>query len=161
MIQPEKQLAKFVRDLLNISEEFITIGRVNKYDKQCEDLIVIDNLSPAIQQSVTKTYDGAGEIQTIDSLMMGQFTINFYGKNAQSNASTFVVLNHTEEARTLQKTCSISVFRVSQITNLKRLSGSHYDERYEISLNLKYNITHDVSRLRFDEAQFGEILVDK
>jgi hypothetical protein len=161
MIDVEKQLARFTRDLLNVDEKIIAIGRINTYDAMECDLIVVDNLAPAQQQSITKTYDGNNEIQKIDSLMLGQFTINFYGDNAQSNASTFVVLNHTEEARTLQKTYGITVFRVSQITNIKRLSGSKYDNRYEITMNVSYNITSDVNRLRFDEMQLGGILVDK
>ncbi len=161
MIEPEKQLALFTRDLLNVDENLIKIGRTNEYDTQECDLIVIDNLSPAIQQSASKTYDGNDEVETVNTLMLGQFTINFYGENAQSNASTFVVLNHTEEARTLQKTYKITIFRVSQITNLKRLSGSNYDNRYEITMNISYNITSDINRLRFDEMQLGEILVDK
>ena len=160
MIEPEKQLAKYLRDLLNISESIISIGRLNKYDDEQQDQIVVDNLSPAIQQSVTKTYNGDDELQKIDANYLGQFTINFYGNNAQSNASTFIVLNNTEEARTLQKTYTIAVYRVSQITNLKRLAGKVYDNRYEITLNVGYNITSEIDRLRFDEAQFDTILVD-
>lgn len=159
MIEPEKQLALYTRDLLNISESIISIGRLNKYDDEKQNQIVIDNLSPAIQQSVTKTFDGNDELQKIDANYLGQFTINFYGKDAQSNASTFIVLTNTEEARTLQKTYTIAVYRVSQITNLKRLAGKVYDNRYEITLNVGYNITSEIDRLRFDEAQFDEILV--
>ncbi len=93
--------------------------------------------------------------------MSGSFTINFYGANAYQYATDFIILNRTEEARTLQKTHEVSVFRTSQIVNLKRLAGKNYDDRYEITLNLTYNITKDVPRLRFDEAQIGDVLFNK
>jgi len=160
-IDPLKRLGMYARDLLGVSESIISLGRLNKYDDQQQNEIVVDNLSPANQKSVTKTYDGQNEVMGIDTLWLGQFTLNFYGADAYTNASTFLVLNNTEEARTLQKTHQISVFRTSQITNLKRLAGTNYDSRYEITLNASYNTTIPVNRLCFEELQLGDILVDK
>lgn len=157
MIDPVKQLAKYVRDLLGLNECFIALGRDNKYDNQKDLLIILDDLSPALQKSVTKTYDGAVEVQTIDAAMVGLFTVNFYGNGdkAREAAFLFMGLSHSESSRTLQKTHGISIYRSSQIVNLKQLAGKTYHERYEITLNVGYNITNDLDVLRFDEAQFS------
>jgi len=162
-VNPTKRLYLYIRDLLNIDESanILVYGRDNDYDNETSSKIVVDTLAPSIQQSMTKTYDGDGEEMGIDSLMLGSFTINFYGTDAYERATDFIIFNKTEEARTLQKTHELSVFRTSQITDLKRLAGKYYDSRYEITLNISYNITKNVNRLRFDEAQFGEVLVDK
>ena len=155
MIDPVKQMAKYIRDLLGVKECNISLGRINEYDEQKPLLIIIDDLSPAQQISVTKGYDGVTETETIDALMNGQFTVDFYGDTARENAFLFATLNNTESARTLQKTHEISVFRLSQISNLKQLAGKTYHERYEITVNLSYNITKSIDTLRFDTAQFS------
>jgi len=161
MINPRKQLKLYVRDLLGISEDCIKDGRKNASSNQKDLLITIDDLSPALEQSRTKTYDGVKEEMTIDAAMLGQFTINFYGNKdkARENAYLFSVLKSTEAARTLQKTHKITIHRLSTITDLRQLAGKTYHERYEITLNIGYNITHAIETLRFDEAQFN-FLVD-
>jgi len=160
---PLKRLYLYIRDLLNIDESagILDYGRENDYDNQTGSKIIVDNLAPSNQLSITKTYNGDTEEMNIISQMSGSFTINFYGANAYQYATDFIILNRTEEARTLQKTHEVSVFRTSQIVNLKRLAGKNYDDRYEITLNLTYNITKDVPRLRFDEAQIGDVLFNK
>ena len=162
MIDPIKQVKLFVRDLLNIGECHIVSGRDNAYDNQTDLLISVDDLSPAIQQRVTETYNGSSEEMTIDSYMLGQFTINFYGNKgkARENAYIFSTLRNTEEARTLQKTHGISILRISAIADLKQLAGKTYHERYELTVNVGYNITNKIETLRFDEAQF-EFIDDK
>jgi hypothetical protein len=163
MIDPVKQLAKYIRDLLGLEECFISLGRDNKYDNQKDLLIIVDDLSPAIEKSVTKSYDGSDNVekQTINSNVLGQFTVNFYGnkEKARENAFVFSTLKYSESARTLQKTHGISIYRTSTIVNLKQLAGKTYHERYEITLNIGYNITNELDVLRFDEAQFS-FLVD-
>ena len=161
MSEPIKRMGMYVRDLLNVPETIIKLGRVNNYDDMDSSLIVIDGLAPAIQQNVIKTFDGVNEIMTIDTWYREAFTINFYGDNSWSNSSLFISMNNTEDARTLQKTHQISVQRVRQVTNLKRLAGKKYDSRYEIEVNASYNVTNTIERLRFDTAQFDEILIDK
>ena len=164
MINPRNELKRFIRDLLGLNENCIKDGRDNAYDNQTDLLITVDDLSPAIQQSVVKTYDGSEGVEemTIDAAMLGQFTINFYGNRdkARESAFLFSTLRNTEAARTLQKTHGISIYRVSAITDLRQLAGKTYHERYEITLNMGYNITNTISTLRFDEAQF-EFLHDK
>ena len=156
MINPRVELRKFIRDLLNVSEDCIKDGRLNASDNQVHLLITVDDLSPAIQQSVTKDYDDDKEEMTITADMRGQFTINFYGKKnkARESAYLFSTLRNTEAARTLQKTHGITIYRVSAITDLRQLAGKTYHERYEITLNMGYNITNIIETLRFDEAQF-------
>ena len=163
-IDPKKQLKLYIRDLLGIKECHIASGRDNAYSNQEDLLVVVDDLAPAVQQSVTKTYDGSDNVEemTIDAAMLGQFTVNFYGnKNkARESAYIFSTLRNTEGSKTLQKTYGISIFRVSSITDLRQLAGKTYHERYEITLNVGYNITNTIGTLRFDEAQF-EFLYDK
>ena len=162
MIDPDKQLKRYIRDLLDIEECHIKNGRDNQYDNQKDLLITVDNLSPAVEQSVTKTFDGDEEVMTIDAAMLGQFSINFYGNKgkARESAFLFTTLRSTESAKTLQKKYGITIFRISGITDLKQLAGKTYHERYEITLNIGYNITNSIETLRFDEAQF-EFLYDK
>jgi len=162
-VNPKKRLYLYIRDLLNIDESLniLAYGRDNIYDPQTSSKIVIDSIAPSRQLSITKNFNGDSEEMGIDSLMAGEFTVNFYGQNAYEYATDFIILNKTEESRTLQKTHSVSVFRTSQIVDLKRLAGKKYDERYEITLTLHYNITKNINRLRFDEAQFGEVLFNK
>lgn len=156
MIDPKKELKRFIRDLLDLSECHIKTGRDNAYDNQTDLLVTVDDLAPAIQQRVSKTYDGDAEEMTIDAYMLGAFTVNFYGNKdkAREAAYLFSTLRNTEAARTLQKTHGITIFRVSTITDLRQLAGKTYHDRYEITLNLGYNITNKIETLRFDEAQF-------
>lgn len=156
MSDPLKRMAKYVRDLLNVPECSISLGRKGEYSNQKDLLIIVDNLAPARQQSVTHGYDGETEQEIIDILMLGAFTVNFYGNTARQNAYLFSALNNTENAKNLQKTHEISVFRISQIANLKQLAGKTHEERYEISVNASYNITNKRDVMRFDEAQFNE-----
>jgi len=162
VIDPRKELKRFIRDLLGLSEDCIKTGRDNAYDNQAGLLIAVDDLAPATQQSIVKTYSGSSEEMTIDAAMLGVFTVNFYGNGnkARENAYLFSTLKNTEAARTLQKTHGITIHRVSSITDLRQLAGKTYHERYEITIKLGYNITNTIETLRFDEAQF-EFLVDK
>lgn len=163
LIDPIKQLKLYIRDLLGIEECHIVSGRSNDYTNHKDLLIVVDELAPSIEQSVTKTFNGDDEVMTIDSARLGQFTINFYGdKNNKAQETCYILttLRNTEASKTLQKTHGITIYRVSAITNLRQLAGKTYHERYEITLNVGYNITNTIDTLRFDEAQF-EFLYDK
>jgi len=162
MIDPKKQLKLYLRDLLGLEECHIVSGRDNAYTNHKDLLIAVDDLSPAVQQSVTKSFDGDDENMTIDAAMLGQFTFNFYGKKSKARESAFIfsTLRNTESSKTLQKEYGISIFRVSTITDLRQLAGKTYHERYEITLNVGYNITNTIDTLRFKEAQFN-FLYDK
>ena len=152
---PLKQLAKYTRDLLAVPECEISLGRINKYDNQSENLIVVDNLSPAKSRYSTKDFDSDKELMKVTTCFVGLFTLDFYGPDSLQRANIFTALNNTEESRTLQKNHELRIFKVGSINNLKRLAGSTYDDRYQIELNIEYNLVHEVDRLRFDTAQFN------
>lgn len=157
-VDPLKLLALYTRDLLELPESQIKFGRSN-HDKLdfSQDLIVIDGLSPSVGIGTQKQYDGNTEKKIIAKTVTGEFTLIFYGDNALLNAQSWSTLNESQEARNIASDLVISVHRPTGITDLKMLTGSKYNNRFEITVKMSYNITNELELLRIDSSQIDMI----
>lgn len=146
-------LAAYTRDLLTFNPSLIVIGRENAIkDNSVKNYIVIDELF-SIPAASSPSYDGETEKQELTTLMQGDFTIDFHGEDARSNAAKFQVLQRGQKSRELQRDLAITVYHASAFRDLKSLEGSQYKSRYQIELKLMYNETENVDTLRIDTAQ--------
>lgn len=146
------ELARFIRDLLEFNEQQIKIGRTNfERSDFTEDFIVPDEISTAIEV-LPKDFNSTTEILSQGTQIKGQYTIDFYGDNAYTNAVKFTVLSNSQKGYELQRDMGITVFSVTTITDLKELTDTQYSPRYQLALNLRYNESVNVPTLRLDEA---------
>jgi hypothetical protein len=154
------KLALFVRDLLDYDEADIRIGRLDFDTGDFSDnLISIDALSPATRLSGGKTYDGDDEVESIAEIWNQPTTITFWGDDAFSVAEEFIIKLSSQASLEIQEEHELTVFKTSQFTDVKRLTGQQYNERFEITLNIHYNLTADIDTLRIDTEQL-ELLTD-
>lgn len=159
-MDPVIQLAKYTRDLLSLPEAQIKLGRDNFDNTDFnETLIVVDTLV-TVPQYNSFSYDGNNEIMSYIVNMLGDFTLNFYGLDAEANAQRWIALNTSEAARQLQKALEIQIYNGTSFNNLRWLPGSEYRNRIEVSVKMRYNIveTNDVGRI--DEVQLDQFLID-
>lgn len=153
-----KQLGIFVRDLLSYDEQLIRIGREGyERDDFSENNVVIDSIGPAFRVSSGDSYDGDLEQQTIYSRYQAPCTINFYGSNAYQNAIQFSLMMASQDAYELQKAQGLTVYRTSNLTDVKVLTGQQYGENIELQLNIEYNQSIDLAVKRIDTAQISII----
>ncbi|MCK9246075.1 MAG: hypothetical protein M0P11_03875 [Anaerolineaceae bacterium] len=146
-------LARVVRDLLPHPEELIKIGREGivrgQFDK---DYIAIDSLAPAQPLARGKSYDGVAEKLTISSRMRQAVTLDFYGLNAYTNAEKLQLLLKSDKALDLQEQHVITVGAVSQVTDVKALTGQQYGNRVQVELTIQYSPSVVLDVLRIDVA---------
>lgn len=151
-------LARVVRDLLPHSEELIKIGREGivrgQFDK---DYIAIDSLAPAQPLARGKSYDGVAEKLTISSRMRQAVTLDFYGSNAYTNAEKLQLLLKSDKALDLQEQHVITVGAVSQVTDVKALTGQQYGNRVQVELTIQYSPSVVLDVLRIDVAVVEEL----
>lgn len=153
-----KQLALYVRDLLTYDEQLIRIGRKNYTREDFETaFIIVDSIGPAERQSSGEHYDGTAEVQTLYDRYQAPCTLNFYGPGAFDRAADFIARMRSQAALELQETLGLTVDRASTLTDVKALTGQQYGENIELSLNIKYNQSVDISTKRIDTAQIDII----
>lgn len=155
-----KLLALFYRDLTATDESLILIGRHNRAQEDFETpYVVVDQLGPANKISQLSDYNGTDELMNYGTLWKASCTIDFYADGAYSRASMFELLMRTQEATDLKKTLGVNVYHVSQLTDVKQLTGQQYGERIQLALMIEYNQSISIETLRIDTAQF-EFLVN-
>lgn len=153
-MNPLIKLQLFILDLLSYSEALIKRGRVNFEQVDFEtNYIVVDGIGPAVTLSRSEIFDDAEEELTISRRVSKPCTIDFYGANAFVNSDSFIAMMGSQLARDLQDTIGVTVGSVSNITDVKALTGQQYGERLQLAVNLQYNISKIVPTLRIDEAQ--------
>jgi len=153
-MNPLIKLQLFIRDLISHPESKIKRGRVNFVQADFEtDYIVVDGIGQAVTLSRSEKFDPVEEIMTLSRRMSKPCTIDFYGAAAFTNSDKFVAMMGSELARDLQETIGVTVGSVSNITDVKALTGQQYGERLQLSLNMQYNISTAISTLRIDETQ--------
>jgi hypothetical protein len=146
-------LARVVRDLLPHPEELIKIGREGITRDQFDtDYIAIDSLAPAQPIARGKSYDGIAEKLTISSRMRQAVTLDFYGTNAYTNAEKLQLLLKSDKALDLQEKYFITVGAVSQVTDVKALTGQQYGNRVQVELTIQYSPSVVLDVLRIDTA---------
>ena len=148
-----KNLAKYVRDLMGLSLADIEIGRdnFNRTDFS-STLVVVDEIA-SVPIGKTSKFDGDNEQIVTIIKWKGDFTLDFFGDNAASLVSSFMLLNEGEDAYTLQRDMGISVYTGSTRSDLKNLTGSQYSPDYQLEIKLEYNESITVPTLRIDTAE--------
>lgn len=153
MKEPIIRLMLFIRDLLDYDEQLIKRGRVNEEQENSEtDYIAVDSLAPAQPISQREFYDGDNEKMTYGTKWRQVFTINFYGLGAYVNASKLQLLIKSQPSIFKQFQHKITVCNVSQLTDVKQLTGQQYVNRFELELAINYDTEVDIDILRIDKV---------
>lgn len=145
-------VAKYVRDLLDVDESKIKLGRDN-FDNQDynAELIVVDNLADVHDYSTLRFNSNTEEMKHFNHFN-SPITVDFYGDVALTNAQKFIALQRSQTSRNLQETLGLSVYRVSSLTNVKALTGAQYKARYQVSFVAEYMSTFTEPTLRIERA---------
>lgn len=148
-------LARFVRDLLSQPEfDVVQIGRNNfRRDDYNSLQIIVDNLGPAVRLNTSQKYDGDAEQMTYAQQYRAPCTVDFYGDDAYAEAQKLLLTMQSQAGFELQRRHGVTIYEAGSITDVKWLTGEQYSNRYQVSLNVQYTISADVSTLRIDEAQ--------
>lgn len=156
-----KDVARYVRDLLQYDEQLIKIGRVNEEQESSGvNYIAVDSVQQARRISSGTSFDGDTEQEDLYARYNQIITLSFYGEDAYQNADDFLMLQKSQLSLDLQYTHGISVFGASNIIDIKQLLGSTYANRLDISFTVSYNKQKTINTLRIDELQ-SEFLIDK
>jgi hypothetical protein len=131
---------KYIRDLLDFDEGLMGQAKTNEsQDTSNADRIIVD-LLVAKTYGRTKKYDVSTETQTVTLLKDATITIDFYGDNALDNAQTFEALLDSEEGTVKQKTYGVTIYNPTDTTNVMQLQGKQYNNRYQITAQMRYNV---------------------
>lgn len=153
MKDPIVQLMLIIRDLLGVSESLIKRGRINEVQEDfVTSYIAVDTLAPAVPVSQIKSYNGATEKATHGGLFSQPVTIDFYGKDAYTNAYTFHAMLKSQQAIEEQKKRGITTLAVSSITDVKQLTGHQYSNQYQAELRIMFSTAAKQDILRIDTA---------
>lgn len=156
-----KNVARYVRDLLDYDENLIQFDRSNTQESDTEtSYIVVNGSSIANVLSHGATYNSNTEIMEYSASEAQAITLEFYGDNAYTNAESFGLLNQSQKAREVSRNLGLTIKNVSSATDVKQLLGYQYGNRVHVQFNIQYCPSIDVETLRVDTAQY-EILVDK
>lgn len=146
-------LARVIRDLLPYPEDLIRFGRLNDEREWFNgDYIVIDALAPGQPLARGERYDGTAEELTLSSRMRLPVTIDFFGTNAYNNAEKLQLLLNSDKARDLQEQYKVTVGGISQMTDVKALTGQQYGNRVQVELVIQYSPSIVLDVLRIDTA---------
>ena len=146
-------LAAYMRDLLVFPAENIIIGRENfRPENSATDYIVVDDLVSAPVGKSSK-YDENLEQYIYTSVMKTDVTINFYGDNSVANGTRFINLQLSQLSYELQRDSGFVVYHVNTVTDLKKLEGAQYKNRYELSATIHHNESETVGTLRIDSVE--------
>lgn len=156
-----KSVARYVRDLLDYDESLIKFDRRNTQQEDLvTDYIVVN--SSAIQNKLShgKSYNGDTEIMTYSSSDQQAITLEFYGDNAYQNAELFSILNDSQKAKEVSRTLGLTIYKISNVTDVRQIMGYQYGNRVHVEFNIQYCPNVAVSLLRVDTVE-PEFLVDK
>lgn len=153
-----KQLAIFIRDLLTLSESVIKIGRQNFNRNDFAALqIVVDTLGQSIPLSRSDNFDGDSEEMEYSQQWQSPCTIDFYGDDAYTTATDFLLICQSQTGYELQRDNGITILDTNALTDVKALTGEQYSERYQLGLNVRFTLSKKVETLRIDTAQINII----
>lgn len=151
---PTLQLRIFARDLLDLPEKDIILGRENELRKNFSALqVAVDALGDAKPVSSGKTYNSSTEMMTHHTKYRQVITLNFYGDAAYTQAKKFAVLANSQRAYEIQRDGGFSVKQVGAVRDLKFLVGNDYSNRYELEVVVEFNEVVDVETKRIDTLQ--------
>lgn len=155
-------LAKYVRDLLGVTEgSVVFLGRVNvPRDDTVALQIAVDQLAPSNPLTDSSKYNGHSEVMTMCQMWRAPMTIDFMGSQGYNEAIRFMALSRHQKGYEIKQALGIDVHLASGLQDIKILQGEQYTERFQLEVNMIFNIVVDVETLRIDEAQFNEFLVN-
>jgi hypothetical protein len=146
--------ALFTRDLLEVDESIIKLGRSNMIvDNFTASQIVIDILGSVTVQTSSEKFDGVLESINYNNTQNATVTINFFGDRSYELANKFILLCKSEKKHTLENMLKLRVGIPKTITDVKLLTGTQYSEQYEVELNITSVEDIDITTLRIDIAQ--------
>lgn len=146
--------ALFTRDLLEVDESIIKLGRSNMIvDDFTTAQIVIDILGSVTVQTSSEKYDGALENMNYNNTQNATVTINFFGDGSYELANKFILLCNSEKKYTLENMLKLRVGIPKTITDVKLLTGTQYSEQYEVELNITSVEDIDIATPRIEIAQ--------
>lgn len=155
-----KNVARYVRDLLNYDEQLIKIGRVNaEQEASDENYIAIDSITQASKFSSGSKFNGQSEETNLYARQRRNVTISFYGKDAYENVDNFTMLQLSQKSNDLQFQYETTIFPATNIIDVKQLLGATYANRLDVSVNIAYNKQKTINTLRIDELK-SELLQD-
>jgi len=146
------KLANYITELMTFDESKVLIGRENATrDNFSQNYIVVDILAPAANISNGRDYDYDTEKEILNTVQTGSFTLEFYGTSGYTNVNKFINLQLSQQSRDLQKTHELTVYKASNINNLKQVVGNKHFDRYEIEVMVLYNESLEIDTLRIEE----------
>lgn len=153
-------VARYVRDLLDYDENLIQFDRKNTQQSDTVTGYIVVNGS-GIQNVLNhgSSYDGDAEIMEYSKSESRLITLEFYGTDAYENAELFSLLNQSQKAREVSRGLGLTIYNVSQATDVKQLLGYQYGNRVHVDFNIQYCPSVAVDVLRVDATEY-DILVD-
>ena len=149
-----KSTAIFVRDLLSYDESLIRIGRLNfELDGLESNYIAVDSISPAVRLGGGQHFDATTEVMEYQEQWRAPVLLSFYGTAAHTNANNFRLYLPSQASIELQETLGIAVFKGSTLMDIKILTGQNYNNRLDLTINVEYSISANISTLRIDTAE--------
>lgn len=146
------KVAEFVTDLLSVSPSSVLIGRENFEQESPEtNLILVDTLVKGLPMGRSQDFDEDLETIKYSVSMKGNFTLDFYGADAETQAMKFMVLLSSQAGFELQLEHAVTLYHVSRITDLKKLEGSRQTNREQMEIVVHYVVSETVSTKRIDD----------
>lgn len=140
----------FTKNLFDDAIETVLARTNYKKIDFTEDLIVVDDLTPAVPLSNIDRFDGVNEKMNYDTFVSQLVTIDFYGDSALDNANQYLGLLRSQKATELKSTYDLNVYSPSSITDLKEQINTNWFNRYQIELTISYMINVEISTLRIE-----------
>lgn len=158
-----------VRDLLHLDENTsMAIGRTNKKIAEFKSLfIVVDSLGAEQRVGRMQNYQAETESMNYQQQFIASCTIDFYGDNAYKKAYEFSCLLQSQYSTDIQNKLGLSVYYVSDITDIKKLLGEQYTNRVQqytnrvqLQLKVQYSISASIETLPIQTLNLNTIIKD-
>lgn len=156
------KVAKLVRDLMQLPEGIVLIGRQDILQKDFKTgYIVIDQLGAATRTASDEKFDGNTEVMTFADLFRAEITVEFFGFTAYDNARKLTGILRSQAALDLKHDLGFDLKRVSSVQDVKQLTGQQNGNRLQMTMIAEDTQTVDVETLRIDIAQFKILTEEK
>ncbi len=155
------RLASYYVKANGVLNSAVLIGRENATRKHFMDnIVVIDSLTPAKVVGTSSDYDGALEEETLTTYHNGEFTLEFYGKEAYRNAYDFVGKTISQKHKDAQREFGLTVLNAKVTNNMKQVLGNDYFDRYEVGVSVQWYHTVIVNTLGITSIPIAGIWVN-
>ena len=151
-VSPEiKLVSRFVRNLLDYDPNLIEFGRLNEEQENSSlNYIAIDSVLSSNPLAKGSSFNGDTEVQKRTRMFQKDFTISFYGVDAYTNKDLFEMMIGDQKSYDLQFELKVKVFPPKGSIDVKQLMGASYANRIDVTVNVVYNKSIEVSVKRID-----------